>query len=112
VLLVQTRGIRILMMGDEEDGSQAQLLRDTGGVRVDVLKVAHHGSARQDPDLVRDTGARLAVISVGVDNDYGHPAPSLLALLHDARMQVERTDRDGDVAVVVDGGLRVAERGR
>ena len=104
VLLVETRGIRILMMGDEEDGSQAQLLRDTGGVRADVLKVAHHGSARQDPDLVRATGARLAVISVGADNDYGHPAPSLLALLHDARMRVARTDRDGDVAVVVDGG--------
>ena len=77
---------------------------------TDVLKVAHHGSAKQDPDLVRATGARLAVISVGVDNDYGHPAPSLLALLRDARMQVERTDQDGDVAVVVDGGLRVATR--
>ncbi len=112
VLLVETRGIRILMMGDEEDGSQGQLMRDTGGVRADVLKVAHHGSARQDPDLVRATGAGLAVISVGADNDYGHPAPSLLALLRDAGMRVARTDRDGDVAVVVDGGLRVAARGR
>ncbi len=111
VLLVRIHGVRILMMGDEEDGSQGQLMRDTGGVPADVLKVAHHGSARQDPDLVRATGARLAVISVGVDNDYGHPAPSLLALLRDAGMPVARTDRDGDVAVVVDGGLRVAERG-
>ena len=98
-------------MGDEEDGSQAQLMRDTGGVPADVLKVAHHGSARQSPELVRATEARLAVVSVGPDNDYGHPAPSLLALLHDARMQVARTDQDGDVAVVVDDGLRVAERG-
>jgi competence protein ComEC len=111
VLLVQTRGIRILLMGDEEDTSQAQLLHVTGGVRADVLKVAHHGSARQDPDLVRGLGARLAVISVGLDNDYGHPAPSLLALLRDARMRVARTDHDGDVAVVVDHGLRVAVRG-
>jgi competence protein ComEC len=111
VLLVETRGIRILLMGDEEDGSQARLRRETGGVRADVLKVAHHGSARQDPDLIRATGARLAVISVGVDNDYGHPAPSLMALLRDAGARVARTDRDGDVAVVVDGGLRVAGRG-
>jgi len=74
--------------------------------------VAHHGSASQDPDLVRGTDARLAVISVGPDNDYGHPAPSLLALLREARMQVARTDRDGDVAVVVrDGALRVVRRG-
>ena len=49
MLLVQTRGIRILMMGDEEDDSQAQLLRDTGGVRADVLKVAHHGSCQAGP---------------------------------------------------------------
>jgi competence protein ComEC len=112
VLLVETRGIRILLMGDEEDPSQAQLRRETGGLRADVLKVAHHGSARQDPDLVRGLGARLAVISVGIDNDYGHPAPSLLALLRDARMRVARTDRDGDVAVVVDHGLRVALRGK
>ena len=111
VLLVETRGIRILLMGDEEESSQSTLLRQTGGLRADVLKVAHHGSASQEPDLVRATGARLAVISVGVDNDYGHPAPSLMALLRDARMQVSRTDRDGDVAVVVHDGLRVAHRG-
>ncbi len=111
VLLVETRGIRILLMGDEEDGSQEQLMGLTGGVRAEVLKVAHHGSARQDPELVRATGARLAVISVGVDNDYGHPAPSLLALLHDNAMRIARTDQIGDIAVVVDGGLRVAGRG-
>ena len=111
VLLVETRGVRILLMGDEEESSQSTLLRQTGGLRADVLKVAHHGSASQEPGLVRATGARLALISVGVDNDYGHPAPSLLALLRDARMQVARTDRDGDVAVVVRDGLRVARRG-
>jgi competence protein ComEC len=111
VLLVETRGIRILLMGDEEDGSQSQLRRETGGVQADVLKVAHHGSARQDTDLVRGTEARLAVISVGVDNDYGHPAPSLLALLRDARMRVARTDKEGDVAVTVDGGV-LGVRGR
>jgi competence protein ComEC len=104
VLLVQSRGIRLLLMGDEEDASQAQLLRVTGGLRADVLKVAHHGSARQDPDLVRGLGASHAIISVGVDNDYGHPAPSLMALLRDARMRVARTDREGDLAVTVRGG--------
>jgi competence protein ComEC len=113
VLLVQTRGIRILLMGDEEESSQTRLERETGGVRADVLKVAHHGSASQDPDLVRGLGARLAVISVGVDNDYGHPAPSLMALLREARMRVARTDEGGDIAVTVrDGTLGVRERGQ
>ncbi|SDR79584.1 competence protein ComEC [Nocardioides scoriae] len=112
VLLVESRGVRLLLMGDEEDDSQTRLLRETGGVRADVLKVAHHGSASQDPALVRATGARLAVISVGADNDYGHPAPSLLALLRDAGMRVVRTDQQGDVAVVADPGLGVETRGR
>ena len=51
------------------------------------------------------------MISVGADNDYGHPAPSRSRCCDDAGMRVARTDQDGDVAVVVDGGLRVAERG-
>ena len=114
VLLVDVHGVRLLLMGDEEEPSQAQLWRDTGRtLRADVLKVTHHGSARQDSDLVRGIGARLAVISVGVDNDYGHPAPRLLALLRGSRMQVARTDQDGDVAVIVDhaGTLRLRSRG-
>jgi competence protein ComEC len=112
VLLVEVRGIRLLLMGDEERPSQADLRRTTTGLRADVLKVAHHGSSKQDTDLVERLGARLAVISVGVDNDYGHPAPSTLQLLRRAGMQVRRTDLDGDVAVVVDdhGALRSAAR--
>ena len=81
-------------------------------MRADVLKVAHHGSANQDPELVRGVGARLALISVGVDNDYGHPAPSLMAMLHDLRMRVARTDKDGDVAVTVRDGTLGRARAR
>jgi competence protein ComEC len=111
VLLVQTRGIRILLMGDEEQSSQEQLWRVSGGaLRADVLKVAHHGSARQDPELVQGVHAQFGLISVGVDNDYGHPAPSTLALLRDAHIRVGRTDRDGDLAVVVDHGLHEVSR--
>ena len=113
VLLVETRGRRFLLLGDEEEASQRQLRRVTGGLRADVVKVAHHGSARQDPDLVRGLGAELAVISVGASNVYGHPTRSLLELLRQARMQVARTDRDGDVAVtVVEGQLGLSRRGR
>ncbi len=111
VLLVRTRGIRLLLLGDEEEPSQQRLLAETGGIPADVLKVAHHGSANQDEDLIRSTGARLAVVSVGADNDYGHPAPSLMALLRALRMTVARTDRDGDVAVVVRDGLHLVVRG-
>ena len=110
VLLVEVRGIRLLLMGDEETGSQERLADVVGPLHVDVLKVAHHGSSKQDPDLLRGLGARLAVISVGRHNDYGHPAPPTLRLLERAGITVGRTDHDGDVAVVSDHGLRVVTR--
>ncbi|HET6151773.1 MAG TPA: ComEC/Rec2 family competence protein [Marmoricola sp.] len=102
VMLVRVRGIRILMLADEERPSQALLRETYGTLHADVVKVAHHGSSKQDAALVDGTGARVAVISVGIDNDYGHPASSTLSLLEHAGMAVRRTDRDGDVAVVVD----------
>lgn len=113
VLLLEVRGIRILLMGDEETSAQRFLHASYPDLRVDVLKVAHHGSAKQDSDLVASLGARHAIISVGTGNDYGHPKSSTLALLRKARLQVHRTDMDGAVAVVVDPGgqLRVVARG-
>ncbi len=77
-----------------------------------MLKVPHHGSRYQDPAWLDGLGARLAVVSVGEDNDYGHPARSTLDLLRDGGTTVVRTDQRGDVAVVVDdhGRLRVVSR--
>ena len=112
VLLVETRGLRILMAGDMEPEAQQALAAALPGLRVDVLKVPHHGSRYQDPALLTGLGARLALVSVGRDNDYGHPALATLQLLRRAGMRVERTDLDGDVAVTVhDGGLGVRSRG-
>lgn len=76
---------------------------------VDVLKVAHHGSAYQEPELIRRVAPRLALISCGRDNPYGHPAPSTVAALRVAGAVVLRTDKDGALAVVgAGGGLSVA----
>ncbi|MEO5710406.1 MAG: ComEC/Rec2 family competence protein [Nocardioidaceae bacterium] len=112
VLLVEVRGIRLLLSGDMEPEAQQRLDASLPGLRADVLKVPHHGSRYQDPDLLAGLGARLAVVSVGRENDYGHPAESTLALLRRAGMLVERTDEDGDVAVTVhDGRLGVQHRG-
>ena len=104
--------MRLLMTGDMEPEAQQRLDASLPGLRADVLKVPHHGSRYQDPDLLDGLGARLAVVSVGRDNDYGHPAAATLALLRRAGMRVERTDEDGDVAVTVrDGRLGVQHRG-
>ncbi|WP_406336285.1 ComEC/Rec2 family competence protein [Streptomyces sp. NBC_00203] len=111
-LLVRSAGLRLLLLGDLEPPAQRALLRSPAAEElgaVDVLKVAHHGSAYQDPDLIRRVAPRLALISCGKDNPYGHPAPSTVAALRAAGAVVLRTDHDGALAVVgVGGGLSVA----
>lgn len=111
VLYVETHGISLLLAGDVEPPSQERLHEVAGGLTVDVLKVPHHGSRYQDAELIDSLGAGLALISVGEDNDYGHPAEETIDLLEHDGMTVRRTDTDGDLAVVVDGELRVVGRG-
>ncbi|HZJ07476.1 MAG TPA: ComEC/Rec2 family competence protein [Nocardioidaceae bacterium] len=107
-LLVAVRGARILLAGDMEPEAQRLMSRTIGQLGVDVLKVPHHGSRYQDEAFLSQLGARLAVISVGEGNDYGHPAPETIRLLQHLGMLVRRTDESGDIAVVVDDGrLRV-----
>lgn len=110
VVLARSRGVRMLLLGDQEQPAQQRLLREVPDLDVDVLKVAHHGSADFDPDLYAAARPELAVVSVGADNDYGHPAPSLLTALRRLDAEVGRTDESGDVAVVVDaeGRARMA----
>jgi competence protein ComEC len=103
VILVRSHGVRLLLTGDVEPPSQAVLLHEDLG-RIDVLKVPHHGSRYQDRRLLTDLGARVALVSVGADNDYGHPDQGTLNLLRRAGALVRRTDQDGDIAVVVRGG--------
>jgi competence protein ComEC len=100
VLLVRSHGLRLLLTGDVEPPAQQALMARQRLPRVDVLKVAHHGSAYQDPDLLAETRPRLALISVGIDNDYGHPAPATVRALRRSGALVGRTDLDGTLVVV------------
>ena len=108
VLLAEVAGVRLLLTGDIEPVGQAALARALPGLRVDVLKVPHHGSRYQDHDWLASLGARYAVVSVGADNDYGHPAAETLDALTGQGTEVLRTDRDGDVVVAVRDGRLVA----
>lgn len=103
VLLVESHGLRLLLTGDLEPPGQAQLGSTLPDLDVDVLKVPHHGSLHQDHPWLTSLRPEFAVISAGADNDYGHPAPETLATLEDAGSEIGRTDRQGHVAIVVDG---------
>lgn len=115
VLLVTVQSspqLRILITGDVETDAQVAVMARHDPLVVDVLKVAHHGSPRQSPGFAAWTHARIALVSVGRDNDYGHPAAQTLAQLAGAGMQIGRTDLGGGLAVAVQdtGFTLVAQR--
>ncbi|MFE7388440.1 ComEC/Rec2 family competence protein [Streptomyces sp. NPDC057582] len=111
-LFVRTGGLSLLLLGDLEPAAQQGLLRQYPALpRVDVLKVAHHGSAHQDPALLRSARPRLALVSVGRDNPYGHPAARTVEALRAGGAVVLRTDLDGAIAVT-GAGSRLRAVGR
>jgi competence protein ComEC len=108
VMLARWRRFRMLLTADAEAESTPL---DPGP--LDVLKVAHHGSDDAGlADLLDRTRPKLAVISVGSDNPFGHPTPATLAALADHGVPVLRTDRDGAVVIDVNrNGARVHKSG-
>ncbi|MFT4288003.1 ComEC/Rec2 family competence protein [Nocardioides sp.] len=100
VLLIETRGLRLLLTGDIEPDVAARIAATVPGLRVDVLKVPHHGSRFQDEDWLLSLHPSIALTSVGAGNTYGHPAATTLDPLAAAGARVYRTDRDGSLAVV------------
>jgi competence protein ComEC len=103
VLLGVVDGHRFLLTGDIEQDVDPSLVA-RGLPPVDVLKVAHHGSATASTEPFLDaTRPRLAVISVGAGNPYGHPAAATIGRLGRLAGSVLRTDLDGSVTIMFDG---------
>lgn len=112
VLRASTAAGRVLLTGDIELAGQADLLGGHVDLRADVLKVPHHGSRYSSPTFLAAVRPRIALVSVGAGNRYGHPSGVLVDALTSQGALVLRTDRDGDTAVLAGpDGPRVARRG-
>ncbi|MDJ0323624.1 ComEC/Rec2 family competence protein, partial [Cryobacterium sp. PH31-AA6] len=98
------RGIRSIFLGDLGEEAQDALRRASAPGRVDVVKVAHHGSRDQSQALYADLRATVGLISVGADNGYGHPTDRLLEILAGAGTAAVRTDRQGLAVVALEPG--------
>ncbi|GLZ79338.1 competence protein ComEC [Actinorhabdospora filicis] len=113
VLRATVGTVRVLLAGDVEEESQREQLADGAALTADVLKVAHHGSPYQDDGFLAAVSPRIALISVGEGNAYGHPSGRIVRELEGMGARVWRTDRDGDVAVLVgERGLGVVTGGK
>ena len=102
VLLVSYGNVDALLPADAESNVTSRLRIPL----VEILKVGHHGSADDGlPELLESLRPRVAIVSVGKKNDYGHPGASTMAALDTAPgLTVYRTDEDGRIVLESDGG--------
>lgn len=90
--------LRLLSTGDlEQEATDLLLAREALPQHVDVLQVPHHGAANGGTEILEFTRPSVALIGVGEDNSYGHPAPEITGMLQRLESAVYRTDQHGTV---------------
>lgn len=103
VLRLSYGQVAFLFTGDAGIDAEEDMLASGNNLQADVLKIAHHGSSHSTSfRFIRRVRPRVAVVSVGADNPFGHPAPSVLRRLQKGGVTVYRTDRDGDILALTD----------
>ena len=104
VLSVRFGERAFLLTGDLEKQMEARLVESGRLGGFDVLKVGHHGSRTSStPEFLEAARPRLALISVGVENTFRHPHPTVVRTLEEHGITVFRTDVHGMVQVITDG---------
>jgi beta-lactamase superfamily II metal-dependent hydrolase len=94
----------MLFTGDAETETEEVMMKSGEPLRAQVLKVGHHGSRyATSAKFLEAVAPEVAIISVGADNNYGHPAQSTLNRLQKAGVKIYRTDLNGEITVVTDG---------
>ena len=96
--------VKFLFTGDATEAVEKEILSSNIDINVDVLKLAHHGSPYSTTDnFLKAVSPQYAVISVGKDNNYGHPGSSTLRKLKKQNVVIHRTDNEGTVILVSNG---------
>ncbi len=104
VLKITYGSTSFLFAGDAEREAEQAILNSGYDISANVLKIGHHGSANSTSyTFLREIMPEYAIISVGQNNSYGHPAEEILSRLRDCDTKVYRTDLQGDIIVRSDG---------
>lgn len=113
VLRLSHGSVDFLLTGDVPATTESDILRLGLPLEAEVLKVAHHGSdSSSSADFLAAVAPKEAVISVGEDNQYGHPGPETLARLEAVGARTWRTDKSGTVVVASNGTDYIVLPGR
>lgn len=92
-----------IFTGDAEEISEIEML-NRGGLKSDVLKVGHHGSSSSTSlDFLNEVNPDYAVISLGLDNKYGHPHVEVIERLNNKNIEILKTDELGTIIFISDG---------
>jgi len=104
VLRLQDRQLHFLLPGDVQQKVEDRLVAERAPLAADFLKVPHHGSKTSSTEaFIEAVAPRVAVVSVGESNPFGHPAEEVVERYSDAGVRFLRTDRDGAVIALTDG---------
>lgn len=94
----------IVLAGDAEEKAERQMLFSGLDLEAEIYKVAHHGSdTSTSEDFLEEINPQYAIISVGKDNSYGHPTKSVIQRLEKKKIEVHRTDEEGNIVLSTDG---------
>lgn len=104
VLRLVDNQVRFLLTGDIEKRAEESLVGDNAPIAADFLKVPHHGSKTSSTEaFLTAVAPRVAVISVGESNPFGHPSESVVERYEQRGVRLLRTDRDGAITGLTDG---------
>ena len=106
VLWISVEEVSFLLTADIQQEAEFELIARRARLNSTVLKVAHHGSsASTTPEFLAVVDPRVAVISVGKDNPYGHPGDEVIARLEEnvGSENIYRTDENSTIEFITDG---------
>jgi competence protein ComEC len=110
VLKISYNNTSFLFMGDAETYNEEELIKEGYNLRADVIKIGHHGSTSSTSKALLDNvKPRVAIISCGEDNEYGHPTKETLGKLEEKNLSIFRTDIDSSIVLESDGN-KIIER--
>lgn len=103
ILKLKYKDFDVLLTGDSQSGVLSEVVSENHD-SIEVFQVPHHGSKTGlNKEIVDDLAPKLAVISVGAKNRYGHPNRGVLQMLTEKGIAVLRTDQKGDIEIISDG---------